>query len=333
MSIKLKDIAIEAGVSEGTASLAMNNRKGVNEQTKARIQAIAKEMGYVVSDNAKSLAHERSGLIGILVPNISNLFYSHLVQNFERALRDMGYKMIMVTTDSKIANEKDMIKRFVSLRVEGAVIYPSIKENIHPSYLNILKKNNIPMVFIGSYYPDIDAPHSMSDLYGAVTEAVDYLYRTGCRNFYYMGGCRTIVSNVLKEQAIRDYLASKGISFPDDHYLVLERVRYENAYIRTEELVAKDPSLDALIVGDAFTALAAYNVLCKHGFKVPEQVSIISFDNLIHPDICIKKLSCIEQDVDSIVNCALQNLQSMKGGTPGISMLIKTKLILRETTR
>jgi len=61
-----------------------------------------------------------------------------------------------------------MIERFVAFRVEGAIVYPSIKENRRPSYLNILKQNNIPLVFIGSYYPDIDAPHIMSDLYSAV---------------------------------------------------------------------------------------------------------------------------------------------------------------------
>lgn len=334
MSVSLKDIAKAAGVSEATASLALNGRKGVNEKTKERVLNIAKEMGYVGSDNAKSLARRKSGLIGVMVPNISNLFYSNLVRHIERALRDMGYKMILVTTESNINYEKEMIKRFVAFRVEGAIIYPSIKENDRPDYINILEQNGIPMVFIGSYYPGIDAPHVMSDLYHGVREAVDYLYITGCRNFYYVGGCKTIVSNQLKEKAIQDYLQERGINFPDNHYLELEHTRYENAYIRMDALMTSGNPVDAVIAADAFTSLAVYNVLRKHNVAVPEQVSIISFDNLIYPDICVTRLSCIEQDLDSIVNCTLQNLQSMiRDQSHGVSHLTPTKLILRDTTR
>ena len=110
MGISLKDIASAAGVSEATASLALNGRKGVNAQTRDKVIAIAKEMGYVGSDNAKTLASRRSGLIGVMVPNISNLFYSNLVRHIERALRDMGYKMILVTTESNINYEKERSK-------------------------------------------------------------------------------------------------------------------------------------------------------------------------------------------------------------------------------
>ena len=246
----------------------------------------------------------------------------------------MGFKMILVTTESNINYEKEMIKRFVAFRVEGAIIYPSIKENDKPEYINILHQNNIPMVFIGSYYPGIDAPHIMSDLYQGVREAVDYLYITGCRDFYYVGGCRTIVSNQLKEKAIRDYLNERGIEFPNNHYLELEHTRYENAYIRMDALMASGKPVDAVIAADAFTSLAVYNVLKKHDVSVPEQVSIISFDNLLYPDICVTRLSCIEQDLNSIVNCTLQNLQSMiRDHSHGVSHLTPTKLILRDTTR
>lgn len=334
MSVSLKDIAKAAGVSEATASLALNGRKGVNAQTKEKVLETAKSMGYVGSDNAKSLARRKSGLIGVMVPNISNLFYSNLVRHIERAVRDMGYKMILVTTESNINYEKEMIKQFVAFRVEGAIIYPSIKENDRPEYINILQQNNIPMVFIGNYYPGIDAPHIMSDLYHGVREAVDYLYITGCRDFYYVGGCKTIVSNQLKLKAIQDYLKERGIDFPDDRYLELEHTRYENAYIRMDALMASGRPVDAVIAADAFTSLAVYNVLRKHNISVPEQVSIISFDNLIYPDICVTRLSCIEQDLDSLVNCTLQNLQSMiRDHSHGVSHLTPTKLILRDTTK
>lgn len=333
MGIKLKDIAIAAGVSEGTASLAVNGRPGVKEETKKRILAIASEMGYVPSANAKSLAEKKSGLIGVLVPNISNLFYSALVSRLESILRQMGYQMIMATTESNEEYEKRIVEQFVSFRVEGAIIYPSIKENQHPDYLNVLKLNGIPLVFIGSYYPDIQVPHIMSDLYSGVYQATEYLYQTGCRSFYYIGGCKTIISNRLKIMAIADALKEKGIVFSDERYIELPHTRYEYAYEAFKKVITQMPMPDAVIAADAFTGLAVYKQLMEHNISVPQQVSIVNFDNLLRPEICVVQMSCIEQDVEEIVRNTIQILFRQIHGEPQENCLIATKMILRETTK
>lgn len=334
MSVSLKDVAKKAGVSEATASLALNGRSGVSSSTKEKVLDIARKLGYVGSENAKTLGRKKTGLIGVMVPNISNLIYAKFVRQIEHSLREMGYKMILVTTESNVKYEKEMIERFVSFKVEGVLIYPSIKENENPSYINILKKNSIPMVFIGNYYPGFDYPHVMSDIYQGIREAVDYLFITGCRNIYYVGAYKSLISNQLKVKAIKDYLNEQGYDFPDDHYLEIEQVRYENAYIIMDELISRGKVVDAVISADTYTSLAVYNVLRKHNLRVPEDVSIISFDNLIYPDICVTRLSYIEQNIESIVNCALQNLQTMiKDNSSGVSHLTPTKLILMDTTK
>lgn len=333
MGVKLKDIAIAAGVSEGTASLAVNGRPGVNDKTRARVLAIAKEMGYVPSANAKSLAEKKSGLIGVLVPNISNLFYSTLVRRLESVLRNMGYQMIMATTESSKEYEEKIVEQFVSFRVEGAIIYPSIKENQHPDYLNILKLNGIPLVFIGSYYPGIQAPHIMSDLYGGVRQAMEYLYETGCRSFYYVGGCKTIISNRLKIMAIRDVLEENGIPFSDDRYIELPHTRYEYAYEAFDRALTQAPCPDAVIAADVFTGLAVYNLLSARQISVPGQVSIMNFDNLLQPEICAVPLSCIEQNIPEIVEHAIEALFQQMKGEEAADCLIPTRLILRDTTK
>ncbi len=333
MGVKLKDIAFAAGVSEGTASLAVNGRPGVKEKTRERVLAIAKEMGYVPSANAKSLAEKKSGLIGVLVPNISNLFYSALVRRLESVLRDMGYQMIMATTESSREYEEKIIEQFVSFRVEGAIIYPSIKENLHPDYLNILRLNGIPLVFIGSYYPGIDAPHIMSDLYGGVRQAVEYLYETGCRSFYYIGGCKTIISNQLKIMAIRDVLSENGVAFADERYIELPHTRYEYAYEAFGKMLDEKPCPDAVIAADVYTGLAVYGVLKERQIAVPRQVSIVNFDNLLPPEICAVSLSCMEQDIPVIVDHAIEALFQQMKGEEAKDYLAPVKLILRNTTK
>ena len=191
MSITLKELAKAAGVSEATASLAMNNRPGVSPITKASIQELAQTLGYIPSQSAQALAMKRTGLIGMIIPNISNINYSELVQLTENCLTSKGYRMILATSRNNPAYECDMIKQFISFRVEGVIIYPSIKRNPDPSYLNLLKENNIPFVYLGGYYRGIDAPTSMNDYYGSTAQLVELLLNGGGKKICLVSGCTT----------------------------------------------------------------------------------------------------------------------------------------------
>ncbi len=335
MGIKLKDIADACGVSEGTASLAINNRPGVNEETKEYIRRIARKMGYFPNANAKGLAERKTGLIGVLVPNIENLFYSKLVRNVEEYLRKLNYKMILATTNNDINYEQEMIERFISFRVEGAIIYPMIKENPNPDYLKFLDMNDIPFVFIGSYYNEIKAPSVMSDLYSSLANAIEYLYHTGCRSFYYLGGCKSIVSNRIKRKALRETLQKYNLVFSDRHYLELRKTNYHYAFIAAEQLMKSKKEVDAILCADAYTAIAVYNVIRQYNLEVPTDISIINFDNILLPEICAVKLTCIEQNVDQLVEQSIKILQKRmeNNSTNSEQILVETKLIVRETTK
>lgn len=334
MGISLKEIAKTAGVSEATASLALNNKPNVNEKTKKRVCEIAEQLGYIPSINAQNLTNKKSRLIGVIVPNIENLVYSTLVRILEQELRKQNYKMIMATSESNIENEEEMIKHFISFRVEGAVIYPLIKDNPNPKYLELLNSYHIPFVFIGGYYRGINAPHIMSDIYGALSNATEYLYNTGARNFYYFGGCKAIVTNELKIRGIRDTLAQKGLEFKDDQYIELQSTNYQCAYEQATKLLSQNNVIDAVLAGDVYTTMAIYTALLEHGLRVPEDVSLISFDNLLPPEICKVSLTCIEQNLNEIVLNTLDTLfQKIDGHAADKNILVNTKLIIRDTTR
>lgn len=335
MGITLKDIAIAAGVSEGTASLAMNNRPGINQLTKEKVLKIAEELGYIPNTSAKSLAERgRSKTIGVVVPNISNLFYSKLVQEIENELRKIGYKMIFATTDSNEEYEKEMIARFVSFRVEGVIIYPSIQDNRHPTYLELLKKNKIPMIFMGSYYEGIDEPHIMSDIEGGISHAVSYLCKKGCQNIYYFGGTKEIVSNQMKINGIKRAFEQYDLDFDESTYVELENTNYDNSYQAINKLIQSGKPIDGILAGDAYSSLAIYNALNEHNYQVPEDIQIISFDNLINPNICKAKLTCIEQNIPRIVQKGIEALMDkIHKDKKSMSYMFDTKLIIRETTQ
>ena len=333
MKVTLKDIAEESGVSLGTASLAINNRPGVNAETRRRVLEIAERNGYQPSMNARTLSTRESNLIGLLVPNLTNLVYSTLVQGIESLFRDMGYRMIIATTGNNENYEKAMIEQFVSFRVDGVILYPSIAEINNPHYLDILRKNDIPLVFIGGYYKGIGMPHCMSDIYNGVKEILSHLRAQGYKKIIYMGGCKTIVSNQMKIQAFRDFFSENEIEFNESDYIELSNTNYENALEATQLLVSQHKNFDAVLTGDAYSAFGVFNALKEKGITVPDEIGIAHIDNLLEEGIEAVKMTCLEQNLDSMISDTVGMLMDMiKTKETPDSKLIKTKLVIRDST-
>lgn len=333
MKISLKEVAKQAGVSEATVSLALNNRPGVNLKTKKRIQELAQTMGYIPSITAQSLAKQKSGLVGFILPNTTNSTYSLLIQYIEDELRQRGYKMIFVTSNNNVEYEKEMIEQFVSFRTEGVIIYPIVKENPDPSYVNILNQYKIPFVFLGGYYKGIEAPCVMSDYYTALYSAAEHLYEKGGRHFCYIGGYRSIVSNTMRYEGLQDYLHLKGIEFSPQMYLELSVPDYDQAYIACNELLESDTVIDSIVTANDLVGLAVYNSVIEHGYRVPEDISIITFNRQIHEGISKISLTYIEQFIKQQADAALKNLFNQMNGEKELERIyLDTELIIRDST-
>ena len=334
MSISLKELAKEAGVSEATVSLAMNNRPGVNAATRQRIHELAKAMGYIPSVTAQTLAKQKSGLIGMIVPNITNNNYSALVQLTEERLLNCGYKMILATSKSDPEYERDMIQRFVSFRTEGVIIYPSIKDNPDPSYLNILHQYHIPFIFLGGRYRNIEASCVMPDYYQSSYNAAKYLYQRGGRHFFLMSGCRSIVSNSLRRQGISDLLAEHGVPFEDSRHIALTHTNYDAAYECFNTLLDAGTVIDSVFAVNTYAGLAVYNAAIEHGLRVPEDLSIISGDMSMPPKACCIALTSIVQNNVEMVEHALSELFSkIKGKTETVQECIASTFISGDSTK
>lgn len=336
MSVTLKGLAAAAGVSEATASLAMNERPGVNAATRANIQALAKQLGYIPCKNARSLAKKRSGLIGMIVPNISNANYSSLVQLAENSLLEKGYQMILSTSRSNASYERDMVEQFISFRTEGVIIYPSIRHNPDPSYLNLLWENQTPFTYLGGYYRSVDAPVAMVDYYSSVATAMQYLIEHGCRRPCLVSGCRTLVSNTLRFQGIADAMKSIHADFRHEDHYELSSTNYDDAFQLANALFDdKAFPYDCVIAVNSGTAMAFYNAIRAQGLRVPEDVSIISCDTTLRPEIARVQLTSIRQNNPRMIQEALRLLfeQIKAPGTPYSKVMVPTDMVIGETTR
>lgn len=336
MSVTLKELAAAAGVSEATASLAMNERPGINAATRANIQALAKQLGYIPCKNARSLAQKRTGLIGMIVPNISNANYATLVQLTENSLLEKGYQMILATSRSNAAYERNIIEQFISFRTEGVIIYPSIRHNPDPSYLNMLRDNQIPFAYLGGYYRNIDAPVAMVDYFSSSANAARYLIARGCSHPCLVSGCRTLVSNTQRFQGMTDAMKTIHVDFRQEDHYELSSTDYDTAFSLANKLMDTGPfPYDAVIAANSYVAMAFYNAICARGLRVPEDVSIISCDATLRPEVARVQLTSIRQNNSRMVQEVLQLLfEQIKGSTPPYpKVMVPADFVVGDTTR
>ncbi|MGN0999042.1 MAG: LacI family DNA-binding transcriptional regulator [Faecousia sp.] len=333
----LKELAKAAGVSEATASLAMNDRPGVNASTKEHIRQLADRMGYIPNRTAQNLARRTSNLIGMIVPNLINTNYGLVVQLAEDWLRARGYKIIIATSKNNPQYEEEMIEQFVAFRVEGVVIFPMVKGNPDPSYVNLLKKHNIPFVFLGGRYREINGTCVMEDFYESTFRAASYLYERGGRSFCLQTGCRSIASTQLRLKGIQDALSARGLDFPAENHFALESSDYSCAYALFDRLLTEGRNFDCVITVNDPVGLAAYAAATKHGLRVPEDLSIISSDITLitlPTNITRINLTNIQQNTTRIVETALEELFAHIAGSKEIKTIyIRSDLIIGDSTR
>ena len=313
----------------------MNNRPGVKAATRDYIQQLAKEHGYIPSQNAQSLALKKSGLIGMIIPNISNTNYAGLVESVETLLREKGYHLIVATSRSDASYESEMIKQFIAFRVEGVILYPSIKHNEDPTYVNLLKSYNIPFVYIGGYYRQVEGPVCINDYLESMRLVVNELLASGCRRVCLVSGDKSIVSNSLRRQGIRNILHANKLSFTDEDHIALDKPDYQNAYTTFSQMMREAFPYDAVITVNALSALGIYNAAIENGINVPQDLSIVAGDCYLPQKACAISLTGIRFDSDLLVQRAVDILLSQIQGIELESMWVTVTptLIRGDSTR
>ena len=207
--IRLKDVAKKANVSPATASLALNDNDLVNDKTKARIKKIAKEMNYILDARAKALKTKETKIIGLVIPEIDNPFFSEIAKEIKNVAKKNGYNIIYCGVESE-KDELDYISLFRGMQVDGAIFASSFStSNMNIDLIKELADNFIPVVFIDRLLDSGDLIDSVnSDLKKAAFIAVEHLYKLGHKK---MG--RKAIKLLLKKIKNKDNAEAKHIKF------------------------------------------------------------------------------------------------------------------------
>lgn len=336
MPIKLKDIAKIAGVSEATASLALNGSPLVKNQTREKVLAIAKENGYLPNAMAKGLAKKKSNTIGLVVPDIEDAYYSRLVRFVDEYVKQQGYNLILAISNDNPAQERSIVRNFIMERVEGIIIAPVNDVNPDVTYLKDLKKHRIPHVFVSSYYPDIEAPFVMVDLEEGSYQLTKHLLNTGHKDIYFLVGPeQKVLSSKYRIDGYKRAYRELGIKVKNQYIVGCEKYDYENAHKMTEKILNTAQSIDAIIAINDTMALGTINALKANGISIPKDISVAGYDDMFFSIISAVPITTVKQDIPEVSAKAVEVLVKMINKTPveNDQIFVAPTLVIRESTK
>ncbi len=302
-NITIKDVAKKSGVAIGTVSRVLNDGS-VSKKTKDKVLKAMEDLNYVPNDVARNIRTKKTGLIGLMLPNIGHPFFGRVTYTIERELNKMGYKLLLCNSEFEENEEINYIEMLERSRVEGIIVMS------HQEVDNILLDINIPIVTIDKYTKGI--PCVASDNYKGGQIAAEQLIKSGRKNIAYIGG-KPPVKSLARERlnGFLDYLNNINVGcFVYEKTLPL---------YQEEQLVKKFVSkygkhYDGIFTSsDMFAASLIYEFKNK-GIKVPDDVSVIGFDGIQNTKFFNPILTTIKQNKQDIakqtVNIMLNLIQN-----------------------
>jgi len=333
--ITLNNIADQVGVSVTTVSRVLTGQAEkyrISDQTRAHVQESARELGYLPDELARSLRTRRTNTIGLVIPDISNPFFSTIARNIEIQARKIGSSIILSDSQEDTQLEIESIRLLQSRKVDGLLICPVGEEYNH---LISLKASGLPLVIIDRYFPELDCAYVVSDNYQGALEAVSYFFNMNHRSVAFLQGRVNTSVNDDRIRGYRDAHKQFGLAV-DESLIVGDSFGKRNGYIGTKILLTKNPRPTAIFAASNLISLGAMTAIQEEGLKIPDDVSIISFDDQPYSEYLATPMTTVSQQTSEAGEIAFKLLQTQikQEGSHSIEgIVLPTELVFRESVR
>jgi LacI family transcriptional regulator len=319
--ISIVDIAKSAGVSISTVSRVLNGKAEqfrISKKSQQKIRETARRLNYVPNQFAASLKSGKSNTIALIIPSLSNPFFAGIASEINAEVRNRGYITIIGDSDEDNEIENEELLQMQSRNIEGLVIAPCSQ-----NWKNIKKLHDqgLPIVCIDRYFENLDIPYVSTDNYEGAVMATRHLLEHGHTQVACIQGVEESVPNKLRIQGYTDAMSQAGhegtISISGDEFSV------ENGYKETKLLLQRDRRPTAIFALSNTIAMGCMKALKEENLLIPDDVSVITFDDHPYLDYLATPLSCITQPTREICRLAIRQLFFMLAHKE-----IKTKQIL-----
>lgn len=332
--VTIKDLAQDLGISPSTVSKALKNHPAISEETRSKVNELAKRLNYKPNAIALSLRSSRTKTLGLVIPEIVHYFFSSVISGIEDLAYDAGYNVMIFQSNESYNREVIGIQALLASQVEGILISLS-KETRNCDHLQNVLDLGIPLVMFDRVSKDLDTDKVTVDDYHGAYQAVNHLIRIGCRRIAHLSGPPGLEIADLRKSGYTKALLDNNMELDRDLILVCDN--FKQARIRTKQLMNLPNPPDAFFTVNDHAATGVVKSLHELGIAIPEKVSVIGFSNEDISEVTHPALSTVDQHGYQIgqtsIQLLLDRLMSQGLNLPFIHHVIKTELVLRDSTR
>ena len=332
--VTIYDIARELNISPATVSRGLNDHPAVNKNTKKKIFAMAKELGYRSNTFASNLRRQRTNTIGVIVPRLNSNFMSAAIAGMEKVVNDAGYNLIISQSLETVTKEAANVQTMFNSRVDGLLVSLAYDTENIDHFKNFLNKG-IPLIFFDRVFNHKQCAGIVIDNTKAGYDATAHLIAQGCRNIVHITGS-------LKRNVYADRLKGYKLALLDHHLeyqpeLILETNLSAEAGTAAAEQILQMQSLpDGIFVANDTCAISCMQTLKQAGISIPEDIAVVGFNNDPVSKVIEPNLTTIDYPGYEMGEAAAQHIINHLNGTSNINItntiILRSELVIRESS-
>ena len=329
-NVTIKDVAKAAGVSYSTVSRALSGSPEISADTRERILQLCKEMNYTTNTIARAMVMKSTKLLGLILPSVNNPFMAELAYYIDRQARARGFNIILCNSSNEPEQERELFDLMLGRQVDGIILVPCRPESCQTlaPYLS-----RIPTVFVGENLRDATESYVSVDNFRGAYAGVEYLYGLGHRDILYFGQRRNSTTHQLRADGYLAACRDLGLT-PQFYNNMFSSTSIKYGYQLAKQLFAEEQwKYTAIFAATDTNALGIMRAAEELGYSIPQQFSLLGFDNIRDSGLPRINLTTIEQPKKMLASVAVDTLlDKIQNEHSGYShRVLSVNLIERDT--
>lgn len=330
------DVAAKAGVTIGTVSHVINKTAPISDETTERVLAAIKELGYKPNSIARALRTKKSYVIGFLLPDVTNDFYSPVLSSFIDSAHQDGYTVLVVSYQYSSKREEIEMERLADKNVDGILLFNGCDDL---ALLRRMRAEDMPIVIADRRVDEIDLPTVEFDNVETVSKVIGMMCKRGYRRIGFLSESTRLRNLNDRYEGYKKGLMENGLSVNPEFIYISEHMEMNNlekgySYIkRILENTEKENLPDSIFATTDLLAIGAVRAFKEAGFRIPEEIGVVGFDNISFTDFIEPKLTTVEQDKKLMGRIAWDIMKNtLAGENEKIQhVILPQKIIIRES--
>ena len=338
MKISLKEMAKRLSLSPAAVSKALNDYPDISLATKKIVKSYAKKVGYKANSQASFLRSQKSKTIGVIIPDITNPFYTKILKAIMHEAYKNDYSVILGNSIESFSLEEKLVNQFLQQKVDGILMSLTNDTSQYKHLENIIADNTI-LVLFDKVAKLIDCSKVFVNDKDGGFNATEHLIKKGCTKIAHFRGGLNPQNSIDRYLGYREALSVNNISFDPNKVLISSSGSIEEGYILAKKLYNSGIEIDGLFCITDMVALGAIRFFKEQKIDIPNEISVIGFSNTMVGNLVYPSLSTIDQKVSKIGAEAVklflseEKMLRTENRLENQSLVIKTTLIKRESTQ